>query len=724
MSANLSFDTLFGPESIVVIGSHENDFYSGEPILRNLASSGFRGPIYAVVSAQKTIPSLDGYENITLIPALASLSGEATPPDLAYICCTAEDTISHLQNLVNIGTLTVVITSPGFSDIGRQGAQLEAEIAEFARANDMTILGPNSQGFIRPANNLYVTDSTNLPPAGSIGFFSQSRSFFSDFVNWAAYNNTGLSTAVSLGNKAAITEAHMLECLLDDEDTTVISGYIEEINDGQRFLDIAHSVTRKKPVIIMRSGRTSAGARAASTLSEHGPDNDMAYEAAFRQTGIIRVNTMADLFVTTATFASNRLPVGPGVGILTNSGASRIIVADAIESTSLNLASLGVQTFEQLSAIMPPYASLYNPVDLTDMADHTLFAKATQIMLNDPSVHSLFIPISKTYAIDIEQYCASLIEIAATTTKPIVICLAMTEQHIGYVKSMREAGITCLPYPEIAMKSLERLYKYAQWLDGPYPVEVLYRRDLGRAQNIIQEAFNVNQGELTDYQAYDLLRAYEMPVLETKLARTSNDAVQIAKQIGYPVVLKIASPHISNKRDIHGIKLGLNTPEEVRKAFLEITNKAMQVRKDAYIAGCLVQALAPIASHELTIGFKRNKSFGPIVYFGLSGRQSPSYRDFSCRVAPLSLHDAPAMVKEIRSFPLLAGMAKEYPIKVTAIEDIILILSTIAVDFPEIREIVCDPVLADKTGAYVAGLHVFLDDTASLKIKNRAQSVL
>lgn len=721
MSSNLSFDTLLAAQSIVVIGSRSNDLYSGEPVVSNLINGKFKGKLYVVATSQDSFAPFG--EAVTVIPDLASLSKEGTTPDLAYISCTAVDTIDRLQSLIAIGTKNVIIASPGFSDIGRQGTQLEAEIAEFATQNSMTILGPNSLGIIHPSNDLYLTDSTNLPPAGSIGFFSQSRSFFNDFVNWSEYNNFGLSSGTSLGNKAAITEADMLNYLASDPDTNVIAGYIEEIGDGQRFLDVAHSVTRKKPVILMRSGRTPGGVRAAVS-ADYEPGDDIAYEAAFRQTGIIRVNSMADFFVTTATFASNRLPKGPGVAILTNSGASSIIVADVIENTSLSLASLGVQTIEELGAVMPPYASLFNPVDLTDVADETLFANATEILLKDPSVHSLFITVTKTYAINIEEYCERLIELAASTTKPIVLCLAMTEQHIGYVKHLRKAGITCLPYPETAMKSLERLYKYAQWLDGPYPVEVFYRRDLGRAQNIIQQSYDIKQTELTDYQAYDLLRAYEMPVLETKLARTSNDAVQIAKQIGYPVVLKIASPHISNKTGIQGVKLGLNTPDEVRKAFLEITNKAMQVRKDAYIAGCLVQALAPLSSHELTIGFKRNKSFGPIVYFGLSGRQSSTYRDFSCRVAPLSLHDAPAMVKEIKSYPLLAGLSNEYPIKFTAIEDIILILSTIAIDFPEIKEIACDPVLADKTGAYVAGLRVILDDTPIQKIKDRAQSVL
>lgn len=723
MSANLSFDTLFAPQSIVVIGNYTDNFYTGEPVLHNLTSTGFAGKLYAITPREETLAKLPKNHGVITLSQITALAEEEVLPDIAYICCAATDTLKALKELEQVGVTTAIIASPGFSDYGREGAQLEEDITNFAKAHNITILGPNSLGITQPEKNLFLSDSKDLPPAGSIGFFSQSRSFFSEFINWSNYNNFGISTAVSLGNKAMLTEADILQYLGDDPNTAVIAGYIEEIEDGQRFLDVAHSVTRKKPVILIRSGRTATGTRNAGT-SNYSPGTDIAYEAAFRQTGIIRVNSVAELFVTTAVFASKRLPKGAGVGILTNSGASSVIVADVIENTSLSLASLGIQTIEQLSAIMPSYASLYNPVDLTDTADEELFAEATKIVLQDPSVHSLFITVTKTYAIDIEKYCASLIDIAQSTDKPIVICLAMTEQHIEYVKALREAGITCLPYPEIAIKSVERLYKYAQWLDGPYPVEVFYRRDLGRAQNILQEAFSSKQHELSNYQSYDLLRAYEMPVLETKLARTSNDAVQIAKQIGYPVVLKLASPHIVNKAGIHGVKLGLHTPDEVRKAFLEITTKAMQVRKDAYIAGCLVQALAPINSHELTIGFKRDPSFGAIVYFGLSGRQTTSYRDFSCRVAPLSLHDAPAMVKEIKSFPLLAGILNEFPIKFTAIEDIILILSTIAMDFPEIKEISCDPVLANNSGAHVTGAHIILDETMAHKTKKRVQSVL
>lgn len=700
---NLS--ALFAPQSIAVVGASQHAGKIGNILIHNLIRTGFAGDIFPIN------PHADNIRGLPALRKLEDIPQESRPLDLAVICLPAEKTAAAIEELSKLPTKAVIVIGAGFKETGRQGALLESEVAALAERHHMALLGPNSLGLVNCAKKVNASFAEGDPIAGDIGFFSQSGAFCVAIFDWAREQNFGFSSFVSLGNKAKINESDMLIYLANDPATKVIVGYLESVENGPRFLHSANIATRKKPVILLKAGLTEAGARAASSHTGALSGTDKAYDAAFRQTGIIRANRMEDLFGMAQAFASQPLPKGPGLAIITNAGGPGIVATDACVASGLSLSRLSQETLIALKEKLPPYTSIYNPVDLADVMSEVpeqAMADAASIVLQDSSVHSLLILAAPTAHIPISAMARNIITMPNPQQKPIFVCL-MGGPGISEARRLfTSAGIPCYPFPEPAVDAIAAMYRQSQWKEHPLPVEVGYRHDSSRARAIIDEAKGYHVRELTEFHSQGILRAYEIPMLEAKLARTSDEAVQIAKQIGGPVVLKIASPHILHKTDIQGVALYLDTPDKIRSAFLDITGRAKRLNKEAYIAGCLVQAMAPRHSRETVIGFKRDPTFGPLVFFGLGGIHREAFKDIACRLAPLSLDDAHDMVREINAFPILAGMRGERPVKFTAIEDILLIMSQLALDFPDIEEVECNPVLVNHEGAFVADIRVLL----------------
>ncbi len=691
--------SLFTPQSIAVVGASHAAGKIGNIILDNLIRAGFSGKIFPVNPAGGSILGLPVLCNLAQIPA---------PLDLAVLSIPAEKIPVAMRELATIPTRAAIIISAGFKETGKAGAALEREIYEIARQHNIAVLGPNCLGLANTTHRLNLTFTEGAPLVGNIGFFSQSGAFCAAMYDWARQQNIGFSSFVSLGNKVIVDESDILAYLADDPATKVIVGYLESVECGQRFLRMAQRATRQKPVILLKAGRTAAGARAASSHTGALAGADLAYEAAFKQTGIIRVGNMEDLFGIAQGFASQPLPGGPGIAIVTNAGGPGIVATDASEEAGLTLARLSSQTIAALKEILPPFAALYNPVDVIGDSKEDAIAAAVNIVLQDPSVHSLLLLAGST-----ARTCTTAIASRVTSTintlgKPVFTCLLGGESVEQGRRIFVDAGIPCYPFPEPAIRAIATMYRQSQWKDNPMPVEIAYRRDLSRARVAIATARAENCLEMVEFQAQGLLKAYELPVLEARLARTSDEAVSIAKQLGGNVALKIASPQISHKTDVQGVVLNLDSPEKIRESFQDITSRALRLCKGAYIAGCLVQTMAPKHSREIIIGFKRDARFGPMVIFGLGGIHVETFKDISCRLAPLSLSDVHDMIREIKAFPILAGLRGEAPVKFTAIEDILFIMSQMALDFPEIQEAECNPVLAYENGAFVADMRVLL----------------
>ncbi|MDL2291056.1 acetate--CoA ligase family protein [Desulfovibrio sp. OttesenSCG-928-F20] len=697
-----NISALFSPNAVAVIGASEKAGKIGNIILSNIIRTGFGGKIFPIHPKADTILGLQAYRKVADIP-------DSFPcPDLAVICLPAESVPASLDEASRTGCRAAIIISAGFKETGGQGAALENEVRALALKKGMALLGPNSLGLAAAGARLNATFAKGDFVAGNIGFFSQSGAFCVAIFDWAKEQNFGFSSFVSLGNKAVVDESDMLAHMAEDPHTKVIAGYLESVENGPRFLHNAQLATRKKPVILLKAGRTEEGARAASSHTGALAGADMAYEAAFRQTGIIRAASMEELFAMAQAFAVQPLPKGPGIAIVTNAGGPGIVATDACVGSGLTLARLSADSLTALKELLPSYAAFYNPVDVVSDAKAERVAGAARIVLADPSVHALLILSAATAHIDVDQLAEEVAALPNPEGKPIFACFMGGEGVAGARRYFADRGIPCYPFPEPAIGALAAMYRQSRWKENPMPVEVGYRHDKSRVRSVIDAARAEGLSELVEYHSQAVLKAYEMPCLEAKLARTSDEAVQIAKQIGGAVALKIASPHILHKTEVQGVALNLVGADAVRAAFMDITSRTKRLHKNAYIAGCLVQAMAPTHSREVIIGFKRDRRFGPMVIFGLGGIHVEAFKDISCRLAPLSLDDAHDMVREIRAFPVLAGMRGEKAVKFTALEDLLLIMAQLAVDFPEIQEAECNPVLAGPEGAWVADIRILL----------------
>ncbi len=703
MAPHRHLKSLFAPRQIAVIGASATPGKIGHVVLSNLMGAGYTGTITPVNPKSDSILGL---------PVTCKIEDLPQELDLAVLCIPAGKCVAALEELAKIKVKAVVVIGAGFKEIGGAGWKLEEELTQIAKRHHIALLGPNCLGYIGTASKVNVTFAEGQPDSGGIGFFSQSGALCIAILDWARDKNLGFSYFISMGNKAVIDESDLLTFMADDPNTKVIVGYIESVENGTRFLRNAEAASAKKPVILLRAGSSNAGAKAASSHTGALAGRDAAYEAAFRQGGVIRAREMEELFQLAQAFASQPLPQGPNVAVVTNSGGPGIVAADACDAAGLTMTALNNTTIERLKAILPSYASFFNPVDVIGDAKPERIAATVEIVLADEMTHSLVILISPTARTPVEDVARELIKVLEAVPqehrKPVFCCFMGGPLVAAGKALLRDAGYPCYDFPEPAIRSVKAMFKYKKRREALPPVEVAYRRDQPRAETVIRKALQDGVYELAEFHAQGLLEAYELPTPPAKLCRTSQEAVDAATKIGFPVVMKIASPGIIHKSDVGGVMLNIKNPDEAREAFIEVTSRAQRLRKDAHITGCLVQGMAQPGSHEVIVGVKRDPQFGPLILFGLGGIHVEAFKDFSTRLAPLTLSDAHDMIREIRAYPILAGMRGQKPINFNALEDILLIMSQLALDFPIIEEAEFNPVLVNNKSALVADIRVIL----------------
>ena len=697
MHSDANLHSLFNPDSIAVVGASRSGHKLGHVILSNLVSAGYRGKLMPVNPAGGEILGL---------PASPSIADLPQPPDLGIIVLPREQVLTAMEELADAHVSAISVITAGFRETGRDGFELEMEMADLARRRNVTLLGPNSLGLVNTANGLNATIAQAKPSKGSIAFFSQSGALCSAILDWADGEGIGFSKFVSLGNKAGVSEADVLESLGDDPETSVIIGYLESVDDGRKFLTKARAVTEKKPVIMIKAGTTQAGARATSSHTGSVAGNLVASTAAFKQAGIIQVETLESLFDLARAFAEQPLPTGPNLTVVTNSGGPGILAADACEDADLHLSRPSMETLDTLTKALPPFAAIYNPIDIIGDAPADRYRVTLEAVAKDETTNAILVLLTPTASAEIKETAQAVIDVAAECDKPVFASF-MGDARIGPGRDMLlAAGIPCYGYPEPAIRAISAMLAHYRWKNRPYPVEVCFRRDKGKAARTIKNAKKRGLSELPFNDAMEIATAYELPVPEIRLVRTSDQAVRAAKKLGYPVALKIVSPHISSRSDVDGVALNLATPRDVRDAWLDITTRAQRKRPDAYIAGCLVQTMGPIKARAVVVRFTQDPQYGPLVSFCLAGPSAEVLGDVSHRLAPLTLQDVQDIVREIKSFPLLRGVRGEKPVNLAAIEDILLSMSQMATDFPEIREAELDPVLVDGEGAMVTDIRV------------------
>jgi acetyltransferase len=702
MSYAENIPSLFNPRTVAVIGASGTPGKIGHTLVTNMLEAGFEGTLFPVN------PKATEIMGLPVVNAIADLPEDL---DLAVLTIPKQFVLSSLEELAKLHTKSAIIITAGFKEVGHEGYKLEMAVAELCKRENIALIGPNCLGLINIGGHVNASFASGSPKQGNIAFFSQSGALCTSILDWAQGENMGFSKFVSLGNEALLNESHMLDYLGKDPDTKVILGYIENIGNGDEFMVKAKEVTQDKPVIMVKSGTTSAGAKAASSHTGSIAGSDNVYTAAFNQAGVIRANSIESLFNLAQAFSQQPLPKGANLAIVTNAGGPGIMAADACEKSALNMASISLSTVNKLKEVLPPYASPYNPVDIAGDADSRCFGSALEVVLQDDNIHAVLVMLTptSTAAADLEAITEAIIRVAKTTDKPVFPCFMGKHRTSDGQKMLQEAGLPCYTFPEPAIASIETMYRYFLWKNRKEPIIPEIKRDVDRAAAVIHTAHKAGASEIVEFQAQEILSAYNLPVPKTNLARTSDAAVAAADSIGYPVVLKIASPQISHKSDVGGVKVGLKNKDQVREAFLDITARAQKMRPEAMITGCLVQEMAPKGAKEIIIGFKRDEQFGPLLMFGLGGIYVEVLKDISFRLAPLSTEDAHIIIREIKSYMLLKGVRGEESVNFKAIENILLTMSQLSLDFPEIYEAEFNPVLVNADRAVVADVRLSLN---------------
>ncbi len=679
-------DFLFRPRAVAVVGASREPGKVGHTVLDNLLSAGFRGAIYPVNPKAQEILGLKVYPSVSEIPGQV---------DLAVIAVRAPLVPQVIEECGKKGVRAAVILSAGFRESGREGAQLEREVLSRARSFGIRIVGPNCLGVLDTYARLNVTFAAVKPLRGAVGFFSQSGALCLHLLEWSRAEKVGLSRFVSLGNKCDVSEVECLRALGEDPHTRVILGYIEGIDDGRAFVEVAREVSRRKPVVIFKSGVTGAGARAASSHTGSLAGSEQAFSAAVKKAGVIRAATLQEFFDLALFFALQPPLEGPAVAVLTNSGGPGIVAADAIERSALEIPALGPETVDKLRRILPPYAAFYNPVDVAGDADAERYEKALEVLLEDPKIHGLLVILSHTATVDPAEVAERITR--KKTEKPLTACFLGKDSVKKGTTLLKRKGVPVFPYPEEAVATLEKSWLFTFFSRKSGGKESPPSVDFERAATVMRQVREEERSHLYDHEVREILEAYGFRFPRALLARTTEEALLAAKVVGYPLVLKVVSPEIQHKTDLGGVKVNIRTEEELIRGFQEILLRVRKALPRATITGILVQEMITNA-REVILGFTRDPQFGPMVMFGLGGIYVEVLRDVSFRLAPLEPEEAREMIREIRGFGLLRGVRGEEEADLPALTSALVALSHLAADFPELVEGEVNPFMVRRRG--------------------------
>ena len=688
----------FHPRGVVIIGASSNPAKLGYGVARNLVNSGYDGAIHFV--SQKT-------GNLFGRPIYTSLNEIPDPVDLAVLIVPAPGVLEALQACVRRSIRAVIIVSSGFREAGPEGETLEAEILRVARINKIRLIGPNCIGLL---DTHLPLDTTFLPPpmptAGDVAFISQSGAICAAIIDWARGQGFGFSLLISLGNQADVNETDMLSAVVEDEHTRVLTLYIESISDGQRFIAEANRVAQRKPILALKVGRFASGQRAAASHTGAMAGQDAAYEAAFRKAGVFRAATSEEMFDWASALACCPLPQGRRMAVLTNAGGPGVIAADALEIHGLSLAELGPETRQALASRLPPASGLHNPIDMLASASPEVYADCLRLLLVDPGVDGVLAILPPPPMYPAESVADALIPLIHASPKPVVVAL-MGEQLIQKAAMrLRAARVPEYRFPERAASALAVLAKRAEFLDKQtLKVSQTFRVSKTAVRAALVDA---PSGRFLDPELVDcLMAAYGIPTAPVKLARTEAEAAKIASELGFPVVLKIASPDIPHKSDVGGVRLGIEAPEAAAEAFRTVIGRACLAKPDAKIEGVYIQHQLP-DGQEVILGASRDTQFGALMMFGSGGVEVEGLKDVAFALAPLTPFEADDMLRRTWAGRKLAGFRSIARADGEAVKDVLLRLSQLVYDFPEIAEIEINPLRVLSRGAVAVDVRVKL----------------
>ena len=689
-----NIDSIFYPKSVAIIGASRHTGSVGNSLLANIIDSRFQGVVYPVNPKAQAILGIKCYPRVLDIP---------DDVDLAVVIVPAALVPQVLEECGIKGIKGAIIISAGFKEIGGKGIEKEKIVKDIIHKYGMALVGPNCLGVVNtsPNSSMNATFGTQMPKKGNIAFISQSGALCVAVLDYAKEANIGFSKFISMGNKAGLTENDLLVYLNEDPLTDVILMYLEDLVDGREFISIARKITshRKnpKPIIALKAGRTFVGAKAASSHTGSLAGSDKVYDAIFDQCGVIRGDTLEEIFDYVKAFSSQPLPKGKNVAIITNSGGPGILATDSCIEYGLNIASLSKTTKKTLKTILPPTASLNNPLDLIAEAQHEQFEVAIKAMLKQNSVHSALIILTPTAFTDVEKISKSIIRVSKRIKKPVVTCLLGVYDVSKGIDLLEENNIPDYRFPESAARALAELTKFTAWLNRPKTRVKKYDIDKKKASRIIEEVRSEGRLFLMEQESYDVLSAYGFPVIRSVLATTESQATSAAEAIGFPVVMKIASPDIMHKFDFGGVILDVKNKADAKKAYNKIYSNIRSKMPKAKITGVIVEEMA-VEGKEVILGMNYDDQFGPILMFGMGGIYVEALEDVIFRLAPIRELTADMMIEKTKTYKILDGYRGGPVYDTAAIADCLKRLSKFVTDFEEIKEMDINPLIVYKKG--------------------------
>ncbi len=695
----MSFERFFNPKSVAIVGASRQKGKVGYEILTNMITAGYKGKIFPVN------PKSDTVEGLKCYPDLKSI-GEI--PDLVIIVVPAKVVPAIMQQCAKAGAKSVIIITAGFKEVGKEGKELEEQIIQIARVAGIRIIGPNCLGLIAPANNLNASFGGDLPAAGSIGYLSQSGALMAAILDMAKGQGIGFSKLVSIGNKADIDELDIIKALADDPDTKVIAGYLESITDGSSFVREAEQISHDKPILLMKSGGTEAGAKAASSHTGSLAGSETAYESAFARAGIIRCDSIKQQFDYAEAIALQPLPKGPNVAVVTNAGGVGIMAVDAIERQGLAIAKLTDETIKKLSAKLPPAANLHNPIDILGDALADRYEFALDAVLDDPNVNTVLVLLTPQAMTESAAIAETVVKVAKqkptrrdgasrSPAKPVIACFLGAGKIEKGKQILQEGRIPQIDSPESAVETIKVLSDYVRWRSRPKRVVKLFPVNRRKVENIIERHLRQDILEIGETESKEILEAYGFVTPKGAIATTAEQAANIAEQLGYPVVLKIWSPDILHKSDVGGVKVGLASEQEVKDAFDLMMYRVPKKQPEANILGVLVQEMCSTGK-EVILGMNRDPHFGPLMMFGMGGIMVEVLKDVSFYLAPLTSEEAKQMLINTRTYQMLKGVRGQEGVDIDAIAEGLQRVSQLVTEFPQIKEMDINPYMVGPKG--------------------------
>lgn len=712
-----NLNAIFSPESVAIVGASNTPGKVGHDIFANILSGHYQGTLYPVNPKARSILSVKAYPSISEIPDSVDLAIMILPPMAS---------LAAIEEGIKKGIKGFVIVSAGFREVGGEGLEIEERIVSVCREAGVRLVGPNCLGVINPLPtvSLNASFSARMPSPGNISFISQSGALCTAVLDFAADRDIGFSKFISIGNKADVDELDLLQFFHEDPDTAVIMLYIEELRRGAEFIRTVKEITsgaRPTPVLAIKSGRTKAGAIAAASHTGALAGRDAVYDAIFKQAGIIRADSIDELFDYANVFSYKQesklgkrrriLPKGNRVAIVTNAGGPGILATDMTVSSDLVLAEFQKETIDDLASHLPLTANIHNPVDVIGDASYERYENALKAVIRDEGVDGALVILTPQSMTDALGTAQAIVRVARGAGKPIICCFMGIFDVSAGVKYLQENGYPVYRFPENAAKAFGVIYRYAHWLQREHLPQFSLTHDSVGAANVIAQCLAQGKTHLDGLDSVEILKCYGFNVLPAHLAKSEDEAAEYAEGMTFPVVMKIASEQILHKTDVCGVALGIRNKEEARASFREITENAKKLRPDAVIDGVMVQKMAK-QGEEIILGMNRTR-FGPLLMFGLGGIFVEVFQDVVFRLAPILRNEAHRMIQEIKGYKLLTGFRGRPKADIEAIEKAVVSLSSLVFNHPEIKEMDINPLIVhgEGQGTTVADCRIILEAT-------------